>query len=225
MELNTNFWLTEQEDYTAHYGMKRFNKTLKSMITDGDLPLNTKWDESISPWAINPRKHPDASYACDILNKCWMFPNMNEMVGIAADAPADEDMILRYNFFSRKMYYSFMFYCGDGGQGNGWPFPYWPGRIGMSQSVDTGDFTNYKENLWIVSKFDYSRLCFLIKVFVSTYGHNNQNVGYWHYGSWYDLDDITDAMWTDILAGNKDISGIRFVPYYANNENYPNNRA
>ena len=225
MELNTNFWATEQEDYTGHYGMKRFNKTLKSMITDEELPLNTKWDESISPWAINPRKHPDASYACDIINKCWMFPNMNEMAGIAADAPADEDMILRYNFFSRKMYYPFMFYCGDGGQGNGWPFPYWPGRIGMSQSVDTGDFTNYKENLWIVSKFDYSRLCFLIKVFVSTYGHNNQNVGYWHWGSWYDLDDITDAMWTDILAGTTDISAIRFVPYYANNESYPNNRA
>lgn len=225
MELNTNFWLTEQEDYAGHYGMKRFNKTLKNMITDGDLPLNTKWDESISPWAINPRSHPDASYACDILNKCWMFPNMNEMVGIASDAPADEDMILRYNFFSRKMYYPFMFYCGDGGQGNGWPFPYWPGRIGMGQSVDTGDFTNYKENLWILSKFDYSRLLFLIRVFVSDYGHNNQNLSNWHWGSWYDLDSITDAMWTDILAGTKDISAIRFVPYYANSEYYPNNRA
>lgn len=225
MELNTNFWLTEQEDYPGKYGMKRFNKTLKSMITDGDLPLNTNWDESISPWAINPRSHPDASYACDILNKCWMFPNMNEMIGIAADAPADEDMILRYNFFARKTYYPFMFYCGEDGQGNGWPFPYWPGRIGMGQSLDSGDFTNYKENLWILSKFDYSRLLFLIRVFVSTYGHNNQSISSWHNGSWYDLDSITDEMWTNILAGTKDISAIRFVPYYANNENYPNNRA
>lgn len=223
-ELNTNFWQTTQEDYPGKYGMKRFTKTLKGMIEANELPLNEKWDETISPWAINPRSHPDAYYACDLINKCWLFPDVNRMIGISPTAPPEPDMILRYNFYARKKYYPFMFYSGDGGQGNGWTFPYWQGRTGYDQTLSTGDFTNYKENLWIPSKFDYSRLCWLIRVFVSDYGHNNQNLANWSWGSWYGLDQITDSMWTDILSGQNDISGVRFIPYYATSENYPNSR-
>lgn len=223
-ELNTTFWSCTQEDYPGKYGMKRFTKTLKGMIEGNDLPLNEKWDETISPWAINPRSHPDAFYACDLINKCWLFPDVNRMTGISPTEPPDPDMILRYNFYARKKYYPFMFYCGDGGQGNGWTFPYWKGRTGYDQTLATGDFTNYKENLWIPSSFDYSRLCWLIRVFVSSYGHNNQNLSYWHWGSWYNLADITDELWTDILSGQKDISGVRFVPYYATSEGSPNYR-
>lgn len=229
-ELNTSFWGCAQEDYPNIYGMKRFEKTLKGMMVDNDLPLNATWDETISPWAINPRKHPEASYNCDMIYKCWMFPDMNTIAGLADSDPATPEMILRYNIYSRKMYYPIMFYCGDGGQGNGYPMGYWPGRVGYDQSTSTGDFTsnvsNYKLNLWIPTSYDYSRLCWLIQVYVSTYGHSNTSLTqqYWGYGMWYPLDDITDAMWTDILSGTCDISGVRFVPYYAKGENDPNNR-
>lgn len=226
MEINTNFWSVTQEDYPGRYGMKRFEKTLKDMILDNDLPLNQTWDTTISPWAINYYKHPDANYNCDLTNKCWFFPNVNDMIGIASDAPADPDMALKIPMYTRKDYYPFMFYSGDAGQGNGWTFPYWPGRVGYDQNTTDGDFTNYKYNLYIPSSYDYSRLCWLIQVYVSSYGHNiaDQHISDWGTGLWMALADVTDATWTDIIIGAKDISGVRFLPYYATSEDYPNNR-
>ena len=225
-ELNTDFWSVEQEDYPGIYGMKRFEKTLKDMILDGDIPLNQSWDTSISPWVINYYKHPDANYNCDLTNKCWFFPDVNRMIGISPTAPADPDMAMKIPMYTRKDYYPFMFYSGDAGQGNGWTFPYWPGRVGYDQSTSTGDFTNYKYNLYIPSSYDYSRLCWLIQVYVSDYGHNiaDQHINDWGNGMWMDLASVTDEIWTDLYIGAKDISGVRFLPYYATSEDYPNNR-
>lgn len=226
MNINTDFYTTAQEDVSGRYGMKRFSKTLKAMISDNELPVNSEWDMSISPFAINPRKHPDAYYNCDLINKCWLFPDINNITGIADDTPPREDMILKPHMYARQTYYPFMMYSGDGGQGNGWAFPYYPGRVGNEQT-SSGDFTNYKWNLYGITKYAYNRLVWLIRVFVSTYGHNNAEltVSNINYGSWYDLADITDELWTQILSGTRCISGVRFIPYYANNENNLNSRA
>ena len=191
------------------------------MITDGDLPCNETWDMSISPFAINPRKHADASYASDIVNKCWIFPDVNRLTGIAADTPTTPDMVLQFPMYKRQTYYPFAMYCGDGGQGNGWAFPYWQGRNGYDQTANGGDFTNYKWNLYGITKYAYNRLVWLIRVFVATYGHNNVSVSVsnMNEGNWHNLADITDAIWSDILSGEKDITGVRFIPYYANGDN------
>ena len=220
MEINTEFYTTAQEDVTGKTGMKRFSKTFKAMITDGDLPCNETWDMSISPFAINPRKHPDAAYASDIPNKCWIFPDINNLIGIAADAPETPEMVLTPNMYARQLYYPFAMYSGDGGQGNGWAYPYWNGRNGYEQTADDGDFANYKWNLYGITKYTYNRLVWLIRVYVSTYGHNNNSLtpSNLHQGTWYDLSDVSDSMWADILSGAKDITGVRFIPYYAGGE-------
>lgn len=222
MEINTNFWSVTQEDHPTLTGMKRFTKTLYQMIMDNDIPLNEAWDTSISPWAINYYKHPDANYNCDLTNKSWFFPDVNRMIGIASDAPADPDMAMKIPMYTRKNYYPFLFYCGPGDQGNGWTFPFWNGRIGYDQSTSTGNFPTYKYNLYIPSSYDYSRLAHLIRVFVSSYGHNiaDQHISDWATGSWYDLADITDEIWTDLYIGAKDISAVRFEPYYAGGNDY-----
>ena len=221
MNLNTDFYTTAQEDISGRYGMKRFTKTFKAMITDGDLPCNETWDMSISPFAINPRKHVDASYSSDLVNKCWIFPDINNLNGIASDTPVTPDMVLKFPMYKRQLYYPFAMYSGDGGQGNGWAFPYWQGRNGYDQTANGGDFTNYKWNLYGITKYAYNRLVWLIRVFVASYGHNNVNfsVSSMDNGMWYNLADITDAIWTEILSGQKDITGVRFIPYYANGDN------
>lgn len=220
MQINTNFYTTTQEDITGRAGMKRFTKTLKAMITDGELPVNSEWDMSISPFAINPRKHPEADYACDLINKCWLFPDINNITGISNDTPPREDMILKPHIYARQTYYPFMMYSGDGGQGNGWAFPYYPSRVGYDQT-NAGDFTNYKWNLYAITRYEYSRLVWLIRVFVSSYGHNNAEltISNLYNGSWYSLADIDDTLWGLILSGQRSICGVRFVPYYANGEN------
>lgn len=217
MRINTDFYTTAQEEVTGRSGMKRFTKTFKAMLADGELPVNEEWDLSISPFAINPRSHPDASYASDIPNKCWIFPDINRLSGIASDTPEDPEMVLRPHMYKRQTYYPFMMYSQDGGQGNGWAFPYYPGRVGYEQTA-AGDFTNYKWNMYGITQYSYNRLVWLIRVFVADYGHNNTyfSPGSMHYGSWYTLADITDALWTEILSGVKDITGVRFIPYYAN---------
>lgn len=218
MRINTDFYTTAQEDITGRNGMKRFTKTFKNMILDGELPLNERWDESISPFAINPRSHPEASYASDIPNKCWIFPDVNRLTGIAADTPEDPEMVLKPHMYARQTYYPFMMYSGDGGQGNGWGFPFYPGRIGYDQETGTGDFTNYKWNLYGITAYTYNRLCWLIGVYVAYYGHNNASLSTSNLqdGTWYALADISDSMWSEILSGQRDITGVRFIPYYAN---------
>ena len=144
MRINTDFYTTAQEDISGRSGMKRFTKSFRAMILDGELPLNERWDESISPFAINPRSHPEASYASDIPNKCWIFPDVNRLTGIAADTPEDPEMVLKPHIYARQTYYPFMMYSGDAGQGNGWGFPYYPGRVGYEQDTGTGNFTPYK---------------------------------------------------------------------------------
>lgn len=220
MEINTQFYTTTQEDISGRYGMKRFTKTLKAMIADGELPVNDDWDMSISPFAINPRKHPEAYYACDLINKCWLFPNINDMIGISDDTPPTADMILKPHIYARQTYYPFIMYSGDGGQGNGWAFPYYPSRVGYDQT-SSGDFTNYKWNLYAITKYEYNRLVWLIRVFVSTYGHNNtgRTTSNLSEGSWYTLADIDDTLWGLILSGQRSITGVRFIPYYASGAN------
>ena len=218
LEINTQFYTTPQEDISGRTGMKRFSKTFKAMITDGELPCNELWNLSLSPFAINPRKHPEASYASDIPNKCWVFPDINRLNGIAADAPTTPDMVLKFPMYKRQTYYPFAMYSG--GNVNGWAFPYWLGRNGYDQTATGGDFTSYKWNLYGITKYKYDRLVWLIRVFVASYGHNNASLtrNNMHNGNWYSLADVTDTMWTEILSGQKDINGVRFIPYYANGE-------
>lgn len=218
MRINTDFYTTAQEDISGRSGMKRFTKSFRAMILDGELPLNERWDESISPFAINPRSHPEASYASDIPNKCWIFPDVNRLTGIAADTPEDPEMVLKPHIYARQTYYPFMMYSGDAGQGNGWGFPYYPGRVGYEQDTGTGNFTPYKWNLYGITAYTYNRLCWLIRVFVANYGHNNASLttSNLHEGMWYALADISDSLWSEILSGQRDITGVRFVPYYAN---------
>lgn len=217
MEINTQFYTTAQEDVSGRYGMKRFSKTFKSMITDGELPINTEWDMSISPFAINAVKHPNASYPCDIIKKCWIFPDMNNLKNVEEGTPETPDMVLKYRMYADQTYYPFMMYSGDGGQGNGWAFPYWYGRVGYNQTL-SGDFTNYKWNLYGITKYDYKRLVWVIYVYVSYYGHNNPELTTSNLsgGSWTDLSNVSDATWAEILSGQRSITGVRFIPYYAN---------
>lgn len=227
MPLNTDFWNMAQEDYPNHYGMRRFTKTYKNLILDGDLPLNQEWDKTISPWAMSPRMGENAHYQNDLINRCWLYPDINRMKGISESQPFEDDYIVRTSIAAQPQHeFPFIVMCGDGGQGVALPGPGWTGRISPDQEATDANFGKVKTNFYMLTEFEYKRLAWLIRVFVASEGHNSPNYGTarWNWGSWYDLGDITDAMYTDILAGTKSITGIKFVPYYASGESSPNER-
>lgn len=227
MPLNTDFWNMAQEDYPERYGMRRLAKTYKNLILDGDLPLNQEWDKTISPWAMSPRMGENAHYQNDLINRCWMYPDINTMKGISESQPFEDEYIVRTSIAAQPQHeFPFIVMCGDGGQGVALPNPGWTGRISPDQEATDANFGKVKTNFYMLTEFEYKRLAWLIRVFVASEGHNSPNYGTarWNWGSWYDLGDITDAMYTDILAGTKSITGIKFVPYYASGESSPNER-
>lgn len=227
MPLNTDFWSAEQEDYPSRYGMRRFTKSYKNLILDGDLPLNQEWDKTISPWAMSPRMGENAHYQNDLINRCWLYPDINVMKGISDSQPFEDDYIVRTSIAVQPQHeFPFIVMCGDGGQGVALPNPGWTGRISPDQEATDANFGNVKTRFYMLTEFEYKRLVWLIRVYIASEGYNSPNysTSRWNYGSWYDLGDITDAMYADILAGTKSITGIKFIPYYASVESQPNER-
>lgn len=227
MSLNTDFWNMAQEDFPERYGMRRFTKSYKNLILDGDLPLNQEWDKTISPWAMSPRMGVNAHYQNDLINRCWLYPDINTMKGISDSQPFEDDYIIKTSIAAQPQHeFPFIVMCGDGGQGVALPNPGWTGRISPDQEATDANFGNVKTRFYMLTEFEYKRLVWLIRVYIASEGYNSPNysTSRWHYGSWYDLGDITDAMYADILSGTKSITGIKFIPYYASTESQPNER-
>lgn len=216
-EINLDFYSAEQQDDANFYGVKRFVKTYRELLNSGDLPFNQEWDKTISPYAISPTADGYSEYDNDLVNKCWCFPNLDDF-DTTTDNPENVKREMLYD--ETQTYYPFLMQWGDGGQGVGYGYANYNSRNAYDQTEISSDY-NVKANNYIATEFKYNRLVYVIQVYISSYGRNNASLtaNNIHNGSWRNVADITDTQFNDILSGQTDISGVRFVPYYASGEN------
>lgn len=220
LELNTAFYSALQEDVPNVYGVRRFTKTYKSLLNDGDLPFNEKWDETLSPWAIGKT---GGNYDNDLIKKCWTFPDIDR-IRFNPSAP-DSNLIKRAPLYADSEYYPFWLQFQDGGQGTGFGYANWNERNAYD-ITELPDTYSVKTNNYIATAFNYKRFVFLIEVYIYSYGEDNSGLttSNYSYGSWHYMSDISDSMYADILSRQKAIGAVRFIPYYATNENNESSR-
>lgn len=220
MQINTEYYNSPQEDYTGYYGLKRFVRTYKELLNNGDLPFNEQWNPTLSPWGMSKTAGTGANYDNDLVNKCWLFPDIENW-----NNTSDYTALKRYMLYKDSPVYNFHFIIGNKNSSlPAYGFAEWGTRNGYNQVAPIGGTT--KTDNFICTKYSYERLVWLIQCYVCTYGENNTNLRQSNFseGGWTALENISDAYWTDILSGQKSISAVRFVPYYAYLENYPNSR-
>lgn len=222
-EINLDFYAAEQQDDASFYGVKRFVKTYRDLLNSGDLPFNQEWDKTISPYAISPTADGYSEYDNDLINKCWCFPNLDDF-DTTTNNPENVKREMLYD--ETQTYYPFLMQWGNGDQNVGYGYANYNSRNAYDQTELSQD-SNVKTNNYLATEFKYNRLVFVIQVFIATYGKNNTslNENNIQNGSWYDLASVTDEQFTDIINGQKDISGVRFIPYYATSENTPENHS
>lgn len=220
MELNTAFYSALQEDVPDVYGVRRFTKTYKSLLNDGDLPFNEKWDETLSPWAIGKT---GGNYDNDLIKKCWTFPDIDR-IRFNPSAP-DSNLIKRAPLYADSEYYPFWLQFQDGGQGSGYGYANWNERNAYDVT-ELPDTSSVKTNNYIATAFNYKRFVFLIEVYIYEYGEDNSDLTTQNYASgiWRNMSEISDSMYSEILNRQKAIGAIRFIPYYATAENNENSR-
>lgn len=222
MQINTDFYSAVQEDVPNQYGVKRFTKTYKQLLNDGDLPFNEEWDKTLSPWGIGIS---GGNYQNDLINKCWTFPDIDR-IRFNPSAP-DPNLIMRVPLYAESdSAYPFWIQWQDGGQGTGYGYANWNERNAYD-ITELPDTYSVKTNNYIATAFNYKRFVFLIEVYIYTYGEDNPSLtaSNYYYGSWYRMSDISDSVYTEILSRQKAIGAVRFIPYYATNENNESSRA
>lgn len=221
MQINTDFYSAVQEDVPNQYGVKRFTKTFKQLLNDGDLPFNTEWDKTLSPWGIGKT---GGNYPNDLLNKCWTFPDIEK---IRFNPPAaDSNLIIRFPLYAEPTTaYPFWIQWQDGGQGAGYGLANW-GERNAYDIAELPDNYSYKTNNYICTDFIYNRLVYLIQIYLYDYGEDNPDLtaSNMMWGGWRELSSISDTEYSSILSRQKAIGAIRFIPYYATSENYENSR-
>lgn len=220
LEINTQFYTTTQEDVPNTYGVKRFAKTYKAMLNDGDLPFNEPFDVSISPYAMAATADGYSNYDNDIKNKCWCFPNID---GLDTTTNNPENVKRDYLYNDDQTFFPFLVQWGEGGSGIGYGYANYTSRNAYSQTA-LNDTSNVKTNNYIATDYKYNRFAYAIEIFVSDYGHNNSGLTEYNLynGSWWSVADISDTVYNDIISGTKDINGVRFIPFYSATENAPN---
>lgn len=221
MQINTEYYRSPQEDFTGYYGLKKFVRTYKELLNEGDLPFNEQWDPTISPWGMSKTAGTGAHYDNDLVNKCWLFPDIENW-----NETSDYTALKRYMLYKESPVYNFLFIMG--GKNNAFPafgFAEWSTRNGYNQTAPIGG--TIKTDDTICTSYHYERLVWLVQCYVCTYGENNASLTESNIsaGGWTALEDIGDDVWSDILSGQKSIAAIRFIPCYAYIENYPDNHA
>lgn len=211
MQINEEYWGGADKRQTIN-GIEYTTYDLMTALNNGDIPFNEPLDTSISPWSIN-----GAADAVGLAYPMgWRIGEENK-AKIGAEF-LNDDVDSKVN--GVPFYFAVPNYSGNGG------FNFnWFARNGYSQATiqDTTENT-FRDKIYPVTNFDYSRFAYYLQLVVAD----------------YPIDEVTNAnsFWSTSLTDmntyfgpnydsfwkNKPILGIRMVPYYAANEDYPNNR-
>ena len=214
MQINEAYWggADKRQPVSGVYGLEITTYDLKTALNDGDIPLNEPLDVSIAPWSINGGA--DAVALAYPMGYRVGEQNEAKMGWEIINDEADSDVN------GVPFYFAMPYYAGNGG------FNFnWFARNGYSQAtIENTTANNMRDMVYPVTNFDYSRFAYYLQLVVADYPLDevtndssfwaNSNVAFdTYFGPNY------DSFWK-----NKPILGIKMVPYYAGNEDYPNNR-
>ena len=209
MQINEAYWggADKRQPVSGVYGFEITTYDLKTALNTDFLPLNEELDTSIAPWSINPNSGIAGLYYPTF----WRVGEENKATGNLERIHDADDVDVN----GVPFYFALPEYSGNGG------FTFnWTARNGYSQATiqDTTP-NNLRDRVYPVTNFDYSRLAYYVQLVVAD----------------YKIDDVTNdstfwangTMTLDNYINNqvdRPILGLRFIPYYATYEDYPNDR-
>lgn len=182
MQINDNFYGSERT--VLSNGMECLPYNMGDALNEGDLPFNEEWDKTICPWGIG--------MGSDVFNQHFPLPQYDSVAGTI---DWQENPL-----YTNDDYYPFCLTV-DGTDYIGTPSNglYWQCRNAYDVEEITldGTVTNWRNFRRIVSKFNYQKMCVLIRI-------GKYNSGYIN---WYDMYNFFDNGYTDVAA-------IQFILYY-----------
>lgn len=209
MQINTDYWggADKRQPVSGVYDFEITTYDLKTALNTDFLPLNEELDTSISPWSINPNSGIAGLYYPTF----WRVGEENKATGNLERIHDENDVDVN----GVPFYFALPEYSGNGG------FTFnWTARNGYSQATiqDTTP-NNLRDRVYPVTNFDYSRLAYYVQLVVAGYKLEDvtSDSEFWSNGT-MTLDNYINNQET------RPILGLRFIPYYATYEAYPNDR-
>lgn len=207
MQINEQYWgALGVSAHSSWYGVEYTTTDLYTGFNDELIPLNEEIDVSVSPWAINTK--------ADVLGLQYPFIYRPSLASVETEADFKDVLDLEADENTGSpFYFAIPKYSGNFGANF-----HWFGRNAYNQATLVGSGAEMRDSMYVVRKFDYSRFAYIVYVVLQYVGHNDWSP------NWIQLCDFIEYYSTYSDQNTYWISGLAFVPVYAQNEAYPNLR-